>query len=220
MLSRKQPAGRTPDASGHDRDGEATRSRLLAAAFAIIHEHGFQGLRIDDLLAEVGLTKGAFYHHFPSKTALGLAVIDEILATMADLTWRDTLLRHEDPIAGIAASLEFAVTMLSDRCTRLGCPLHNLSQEMSPLDPAFRERLTAIFERNIASISDALRRGQDNGLIRDDVDAEAAAVFILAAADGAIALAKSTNSQRALESATGELRRYLETLRARPPTPA
>ena len=74
------------------RDAEATRARLLDVAFSEIYQHGYQGLRVDALLAMARLTKGAFYHHFPSKTALGIAVIDELLAGFAEPTTRVTLI--------------------------------------------------------------------------------------------------------------------------------
>ena len=58
---------------------ESARSRILRAAFEEIYRHGYQGTRVDAILAETGLTKGAFYHHFSSKQDLGYAVVDEFL---------------------------------------------------------------------------------------------------------------------------------------------
>lgn len=195
------------------RNADATRTRLLDVAFAEIYTHGYQGLRVDALLEKAGLTKGAFYHHFPSKQALGLAVIDEVLAGMADLIWGQHLLQHDDPIEGIEASVAFALGMLGERCTTLGCPINNLAQEMSGLDEAFRERLDGVFRGIIANIATALKRGQKRGLVRSDLDAEAAATFILASVEGAIGLAKSARSGAVLDTAMSEARRYLGSLR-------
>lgn len=197
-----------------DRDGAATRTRLLDVAFAEIYEHGYQGLRVDTLLAKAGLTKGAFYHHFESKTALGLAVIDELLAGLADLVWGQHLAQFEDPIEGIKASAAFALGLLGPRTTTLGCPINNLAQEMSGLDPAFQQRLAAVFQGIIDNIAAALDRGKTGGVVRGDVDTRAAATFILAAVEGAIGIAKGTRSETALQSALAEAHRYLETLRA------
>ena len=196
------------------RVADGARTRILDAAFADIYEHGFQGLRIDGLLEKVELTKGAFYHHFPSKQALGLAVIDEVLAPMADLIWGRHLEQYDDPIAGIEASVSFAIGMLGERCTTLGCPINNLAQEMSGLDDAFRERLDHVFRGIIGSIAAALRRGQSVGRIRSDIDADACATFILASVEGAIGLAKSARCDGLLEVALGEAKRYLASLRA------
>jgi AcrR family transcriptional regulator len=58
------------------RDPERTRERLLQAAFREIHRSGFQSASIDTILAATNVTKGALYHHFESKEALGYAASD------------------------------------------------------------------------------------------------------------------------------------------------
>jgi len=55
-----------------------TRSKILFAAYKEIHLHGFQAASLNNILAHTGVTKGALYHHFPNKTELGYAVIDEV----------------------------------------------------------------------------------------------------------------------------------------------
>ncbi|MEZ5839379.1 MAG: TetR/AcrR family transcriptional regulator [Hyphomicrobiales bacterium] len=194
-------------------DGDATRARLLDFAFSEIYAHGYQGLRVDTLLEKSGLTKGAFYHHFSSKQALGLAVIDELLAGLADLVWGQHLAQYDDPLEGIAASLDFAVGLLGERCTTLGCPINNLAQEMSAIDEEFRARLGEVFGGIISNIATALGRGQENGVVRPDVDGRAAAVFILASFEGMIGLAKSMRDESLRLLALEEARRYLDSLR-------
>ena len=60
------------------RNPKATRELLLEAAFWEIFRSGFQAASLDAILKETGVTKGALYPHFPSKAALGHAVIDEV----------------------------------------------------------------------------------------------------------------------------------------------
>lgn len=199
--------------SAEPRAADATRTRLLDFAFSEIYANGFQGLRVDTLLEKAGLTKGAFYHHFPSKQALGLAVIDEVLAGMADLIWGDHLRQYDDPIEGIEASVALALGMLGERCTTLGCPINNLAQEMSGIDDAFRERLNQVFRGIVANIEAALRRGQARGVVRAEIDPKAVATFVLASVEGAIGLAKSARSTAVLDAAVGEAKRYLASLR-------
>ena len=49
------------------RNPDQTRARLLEAAFEEIYQHGFQGMRVDEILERTGLKKGAFYHHFSTQ---------------------------------------------------------------------------------------------------------------------------------------------------------
>jgi TetR/AcrR family transcriptional regulator, transcriptional repressor for nem operon len=57
------------------RDGSATRNRILDAAQRIVLERGFAATSVDAVLEEAPATKGAFFHHFPSKIDLGRALL-------------------------------------------------------------------------------------------------------------------------------------------------
>ena len=47
-----------------------TRQRILEKNFEAMHEHGYQGMRADKVVKELGITKGAFYHYFEGKQEL------------------------------------------------------------------------------------------------------------------------------------------------------
>jgi hypothetical protein len=80
------------------KQADLTRDKLLQAAFCEIHRQGFQAASIANILADTGLTKGALYHHFPTKQALGLAVIGEVIeARLDDLIFRQ-LRASEHPV--------------------------------------------------------------------------------------------------------------------------
>jgi TetR/AcrR family transcriptional regulator, transcriptional repressor for nem operon len=63
------------------RDGTATRDRILDAAQRIVLERGFAATSVDAVLAEAPATKGAFFHHFPSKNELGRALLERYAAS-------------------------------------------------------------------------------------------------------------------------------------------
>ena len=56
--------------------GEA-RARLIEAARSLVRRKGFAATSVDDLCVAAGVTKGAFFHHFASKEALGVALVDD-----------------------------------------------------------------------------------------------------------------------------------------------
>ena len=62
------------------RDGTATRKRILDAAQDIVLDRGFAATSVDAVLAEASVTKGAFFHHFPSKLELGRALLERYAA--------------------------------------------------------------------------------------------------------------------------------------------
>ncbi|MCJ2083782.1 TetR/AcrR family transcriptional regulator [Methylobacterium sp. J-090] len=63
---------------------EETRAKLVQAARKAFATKGYAAASMDDLTAEVGLTRGALYHNFGDKKGLLHAVIDQIDAEMAD----------------------------------------------------------------------------------------------------------------------------------------
>lgn len=57
------------------RDGIATRERILDAAQNLILDRGYVGMTVEHVLESVGITKGAFFHHFKSKDDLARALL-------------------------------------------------------------------------------------------------------------------------------------------------
>lgn len=191
---------------------DRTRQRLLESAFDEIHRNGFRAAGLDAILKKAGVTKGALYHHFGSKQALGYAVVDELVRPFVEARWRPAV-ESSDPVsAGIAIVRDMLVNR-ADMAASLGCPFNNLCQEMSPIDEGFRKRLNAILHDWRESTIEGLRRGQEQGLVRRDADPRAAAAFIIAGVEGSIGMAKAARSKEFLQAGMAGLIDYLEHLR-------
>ncbi len=111
------------------RNPQRTRERLLQAAFQEIYKSGFRGTDLETILRAAGVTKGAMYHHFASKEALGYAVVDEIIASITREKWLWPLQNAKNPIDALIGIIQS--TSLRPADLRCGCPLNNLAQEMS-----------------------------------------------------------------------------------------
>lgn len=178
-----------------------------------IHTKGFMGAGLSDILQNTGLTRGALYHHFPNKKALGLAALDLIEQEMRSM-WLEPLEQAADPITALQQAM-FKVGMeFTPDDLILGCPLNNLAQEMAPQDEDFRGRIVEIYDSWRQGVAAALSRGQEQGLIKPEVDAMAAATFFVAALTGGRGLAKTTQDLGLLAGCAQILGQYLETLRA------
>jgi TetR/AcrR family transcriptional repressor of nem operon len=193
------------------RDPGRTRERLLNAAFEEVYHSGFRGSDLNAILAKAGVTKGALYHHFSGKEALGHAMIETVIARVTQDKWLAPLDDADDPIDALIGILDNTGT--SDAEVNGGCPLNNLAQEMSPLDEGFRMRLSEIFTNWIGGVTDALRLGQINGKVRRDIDPRETATFFVATYEGYISLAKTAQDGRVLMTGLKQLRIYLQGLR-------
>ena len=202
---------------GHQRkrrihDPQRTRERLLQAAFQEVYRTGFQSAGIDAILAATNVTKGALYHHFESKEALGYAVVEEIVATLTRDRWVRPLERGADPINTLIGIVR--QTPVSPEDIRGGCPLLNLAQEMSPLDERFRKRLERIFLGWQEGIATALRKGQSQGTVRRDLNADETAGFLIAMVEGYATLAKVEQDAKVWEVGFRNIAGWLRSLRA------
>ncbi len=206
-------APKTMNAAPKKRSADRTRTHILDIAYQEMYQKGFQGLRVDEVLEKAKLTKGAFYHHFSSKQELGFAVIDEVVSGFFQVFWIDALERSVDPVETIKLSIKNMSDVLGQNFVTLGCPLNNLSQEMSSLDEGFRSRITAIYKNWRSCLEQAFERGKKEGTIGLDIDAKTTSLFITASIEGCIGMAKSEQDQQMLFSCIGELSCYLDGLR-------
>lgn len=197
-----------------ERNAGQTRTRILEAAHEEIYENGYQGMRIEAILQKTNLAKGALYHHFPNKLALGYAVVDEILMGHFHSVWNDFITRFPNPLTAMQQLFLSKVESYRDEHCFKGCPLNNLNQEMAAIDAGFHTRLEMVMESIYQSIVRALEQGQQQGDVRADINPTRIAMFILASYQGIMGAAKCMQAPELLNDLFGTLSEYLDTLRA------
>lgn len=150
------------------------RSRALAAATRLFAERGFDGTTIQLIADEVGVTKPAVLHHFPSKEDLRRAVLEGILEH-----WREVLPR-----------LLLAATASHDRFDAVFGELHRffaadanrarlVARELFDRPAEVRQMLRGAVRPWFGAIAAYIKEGQAHGRHWEDVDPEAYVVHIL-----------------------------------------
>ena len=193
------------------RNSERTRGLLLQAAFEEIYRSGFRSADLDAILAAVGVTKGALYYHFDNKEALGYAVLDEVMTSDLHQKWVKPLRNVKDPIDALVRIVQSESVKIED--VRRGCPLLNLSNEMSGLDEGFRRRTARLFKNWHDAVAGALREGQKQGVVRNDIDANETATFLIATYEGYVVLGKNSQDPRTMKLGKRRVSGHLESLR-------
>ena len=145
---------------------------------------------------------------------LGYAVVDELVQQEIMAHWVAPLQHCENPLTCMIELLQSAVGDASHEQICLGFLLHNLAQEMSPIDEGFRLRINRIYQAQQLGLCTALARGQKQGLVRPDIDPEVATIFIVAALDGCMVITKQAQDMTVLQQCCKGLVGYLQSLRA------
>ncbi len=191
---------------------EATRLTLLQKAFELIYVKGYQTTSIDDIIATTQVTKGAFYYHFRTKDEMGLAIINEILKPTLLSSFIEPLQSEQNPVEAIY-NLMYDLLMENEFLkVEYGCPVSNLTQEMTPWSNDFNKALNELTEQWEKVMTAAIERGKKNGFIRKDVDSKQVTVFIMSGYWGIRNFGKLSNSKNVYLPYLKELKNYLNTL--------
>jgi TetR/AcrR family transcriptional regulator, transcriptional repressor for nem operon len=194
------------------RDLERTRREILLMAFPEVYARGFQGVSVDDIVKKTSLTKGAFYHHFPTKLELGYALVEEVICPLIFERWIEPLSGYDNPLRGILEQLKHLIGKAPATQLKLGCPLNNLVQEMAPIDKGFKKCLQTSLTLWIDEMEKQLQRAQRGGHMRTDVDTRQVAHFVVMAHEGFYGMLKGLDDPRAFGALYSSLERYFGTL--------
>jgi AcrR family transcriptional regulator len=95
-----------------------TTAAILASARALFAERGFEGASIDDIALAAGVAKGAVYHHYASKEAIFLEVLDAVHRDVAAVEPSAELAGVTDPVELIGSAVLHYLTVVSEPATR------------------------------------------------------------------------------------------------------
>jgi TetR/AcrR family transcriptional regulator, transcriptional repressor for nem operon len=194
--------------------GEA-RARLIAAARLLVRRQGYAATSVDDLCAAAGVTKGAFFHHFPSKEALAVALIEDWTATTGAMFAAHAYNDLADPLERVFAYLDLRRDLLGQPIVEFSCVAGTTLQEAFETSPPIRaaaaRSITSGFEHVRRHLAEALEVQPVSG-----VTAESLARQFQVAVQGGIILAKAESRADPAREAFDHLERYLRLLFNRP----
>jgi AcrR family transcriptional regulator len=151
------------DTSPNDTSG---RDRIVAAARQHFFAHGFRGVTMDDLAAELGMSKKTLYAHFPSKLALVEAVVREKFQAL------DGELKTVDAeyAADFPAALRHLLSCVQRHTEEVRPPfLRDVQRETPSLFQQIDRRRRELIRRHFGKL---FTEGQKAGTIRKDISAD------------------------------------------------
>ena len=146
--------------------GENARDKLVGVGTDLLRRNGYTATTVDEICSAAGLTKGAFFHHFPSKEALAAECLHQWPATMASLHRSAAYQSIDDPVEKVLASIDFIIEILKNPDVHKSCLAGTMVQEVSETNPVLRDAAQACFVQGQAYfqslLDEACRRPQAN----------------------------------------------------------
>lgn len=194
--------------------GEA-RARLIEAARSLVRHKGFAATSVDDLCAAAGVTKGAFFHHFVTKEALGVALIDDWTTMTGSMFAAHPYNFKDDPLDRVFAYLDLRRELLGQPLPEFSCVAGTTVQEAYESSPPMRAAAERSIRSGFAHVLPHLEAALAAHPV-PGVTAESLAQQFQVATQGGIILAKALNDPAPARAAFDHLERYLRLLFGRP----
>jgi len=175
--------------------GETTRTRILDAAQALILDHGFAGVSVEQLIQSLGLTKGAFFHHFRNKNDLARSLVrryaDEGMQFFSDSLARARKL-SDDPLQQFLIVIGLYEELFEDLTEPYpGCLLASYVYELQQFDEETRAIINEEFILSRTELTKLIREIMAQHPPRRAVDPVSLADGFMSVFEGAFVLSKS-----------------------------
>lgn len=191
--------------------GDARR-RLLDETLTLVRRQGWAATSIDQLCRAAGVTKGAFFHHFGSKEALGVAAAQHWHAFTSPLFAGADYHRHADPLDRIFGYLDFRATLADGPLESVTCFAGTTVQETFATSEAIRAACGATIRDHAGELARDFEAAIAAHPPRVPVTAASLATFTQTVMQGAFVLAKAQGNAAAVPDALIHLKRYLAQL--------
>lgn len=153
------------------RKGRRSKRALLDAARVVFRERGFTYARVSDMAAQAGMSNGAFYRYFKDKHDVLMALLNELIQEMYDFSrvpWQPG-----DPRHSVIESTFRYLELYRDNADLMRVEIEAAQTEPT-VQVVWQEARAMFFQR----IARSLRRGQDMGIVRPEVDPDLAASLL------------------------------------------
>lgn len=175
--------------------GADTRKRILDAAQAMILARGYAGMSLDALIGSLGLTKGAFFHHFKSKDELAQTLIRRYSDEGMTL-FRDNLARAKKLVDDPLQQFLILIGLYEELFEPLtepypGCLLASYVYELQQFNAGMRDIINQEFLLSRRELGKLIRQIMKRYPPRAEVDPVSLADGFMSVFEGAFILSKS-----------------------------
>lgn len=193
----------------------ATMHRMQVAGLELFYKNGYHNTSIDDILKQLSLSKGAFYHHFDSKEDFFVQIIQNLVAHKMYTMLIEPIEGNSNTLDLISNCFEDALETAVHNELDYGFVLGNFLNEFNGRNRVIMKYLNDILKIWEVNLVTAIQRGKLNGHIDRHVDSEEVAVFLISSYLGIrIFMVENSPSARKYRF-MNQLRMYFKTIQAK-----
>ncbi len=196
------------------RDGTATKERILDVAERLVIENGFAATSLDQVIAESGTSKGAFFHHFGSKLELAQSLVDRYAA--ADIAHLDHAVAQaqaatDDPVKRVIAFLRVFEDGADElMAAQSSCLYVSILTERQLAQRGTSERIAEAVLAWRTTLSRMLREALGTRSAAPLIDTDALADHVFVTFEGAFILSRSMNDSHYMHAQLTVLRQLIQ----------
>lgn len=167
------------------RKSSAIRQKeIVMAARKLIVRYGSEHVTVRRIAQEIGVTEGAIYKHFKSKKDVLYVLVDDI-----QTNWIADIENNRNSEIGTLEELERIVTAhISAIQQRKGVTFQAIAEILSLGDKKLNKKVTESIDLYISHIKNILSDGMKTGVIRGDIDLDAAAQMFFSLTQGLVTI--------------------------------
>ena len=181
-----------------------TRQKIITAARDLMLARSYNATSVDEICAAAGVSKGSFYHFFPTKEELGLAVLEFFYADGTARIRAGAFVRIKDPVGRLLGLFDH-LENVAPEFWRHGCLIGNFATELAESSPVIHARVAAVLAELARQLAPVFAPAAQ--------DAEEAAVLaeqLLMVLEGSIILARAHDDPKRIASGLRQFRRSIE----------
>jgi TetR/AcrR family transcriptional regulator, transcriptional repressor for nem operon len=164
-----------------------------------VHERGFAGASVRDIVEAAGVPQGSFTNHFASKETFCLEILDLYFKDVRAMIQRTLRNDSLPPLKRLHAFVDAQIKYLNRVGWRNGCLIGNFSAEASEHSEVIRKRLVEIYEEMRRAVAYCLKAAVKSGELPRNSECNDLAGFLIASLQGAILQAKTERNAIPLE---------------------
>ena len=185
------------------------RTKLIDAAHVLVRFQGYAATSVDQICTAAGVTKGAFFHHFPSKEDLGVAAAAQWTARAAPLFELPPYTKLDDPLDRLIGHIDMRMAMIEGPAEGFTCFVGTMAQETFASSELLREASGASIAAYCEALAVDIQAAIDAHGITDNITADSLAWHIQAVLQGAFVVAKASGDPKLAQASVRHLRRYI-----------